>query len=549
MRTPRLLTAALLVVALAATSCVHKGSTAADHHDVPEGPPSLALVPSDTPYAIVSLKPLDPALQQKMLERGAAMFSSVGTETETTLLGSDTPALRVYGAWLAEMRGHMDAKGLTDLGMLPSARILVYGVSLYPVVRWEIADPVKLHDMILRILARAKVEAPEQHAGAQAYWQIDFDGHSVAIAIVGKELVAGLVPSHLLADFLPYLFGTSKPARSLAAAGTLRQIALAHGLDGSAVGFVDLAAVSGLLLGEVKGPLPVPMHEGQSALSPACVKDVHRLIGYAPRFVIGTEKLTATELQVAISLETIPAISGALAALSHPIAGLELLPPGPPLATIGVGVNVGDAIATLRRGAQAITAAPFGCPELADLNQAATDLEHKLATPLPGAVLGLSGAVVTLDDLDLNAQPVKFAGGALLVGSSAADLLRQGLALIAPGQKLNDDGKPMAVSLKGHGIPGVEEAYVAARGDKAAAALGPRASAQVVSLLGAAAPAHAPLFVLGMDLGRLMKLVPTMADEGNKVTAAFAQYYGFATYAIDADREHGITLRVFMQMK
>ena len=553
MRMPRLIHATFVLLALlAGASCVHSGSTTGDHRDLPAGPPALALVPADTPYAFAMLAPMDAGLQEKLFARAARMLDKNDAQIRAALGDKSVAAGRLLGAWLDEVHGNLSPAGMVKLGLNPNGRMVAYGVSFFPVLRVDIGDPAVLHATVLRVLTKAQIQVEEKHAGAQAYWQIDDDKVSIVIAIVGHELVFSLATTAGLGDLLPHVFGQVKPKQSLADTGVLRQLASAHHYDGGVVGFVDFDAMARLVFGETPSPVALPFLSEAGAMSAPCKKEIHRLIGYAPRLIFGTEKMTATETVFSLTLATVPAISHALAGLSRPIAGLSLQPgDAPPLAVFGIGLNVGDGVTVLRRSAAAVLAEPFECPELTALNDAARDLDQQLAHALPPMVTSLNGIVVTLDELDLKASPPKVSGGALLVGEGAGDLLRQGLAFLAPGQAngLAADGRPVALSLASHGIPGVDQAYVGLKADRAAMAVGTAASQRVVSLLGASAPAHAPLMVLAIDLARLMKIVPEMAGKMADSPFASGDDLGFAAYGIEADGELGVTLRVSQQTK
>jgi hypothetical protein len=553
MRMPRLAHATFVLLALLASAgCVHSGSTTTDSHQLPAGPPGLALVPADTPYALAMLSSMDAGLQEKMFARAARMLEKGDAQIRATLAKEDAEAARLFGAWLDELHGNFSAAGMAKLGMNPNGRIVIYGISLFPVLRLDVGDPEVLRATIERVLTKAQVKLSERHAGAQAYWLIADDKLSTVIAIVGHELVFTFAPSAAIGDLLPYAFGQVKPKQSLADTGTLLQLAKAHHYDAGLVGFVDFEAVAKLLLGETPSAIPLPFLAETSAFSAPCKREIHRLIGYAPRLVFGSEKLTATESIFGMTLETLPAIGHALAGLSRPIAGLSMQPgAAPPLAVFGIGLNVGEGIQVLRRGAAAVLAEPFQCPELTDLNDAAHELDTEFATALPPMVTSLNGIVVTLDELDLKASPPKVSGGALLVGEGAGDLLRQGLAFLAPAQAngLAADGRPVALSLASHGIPGVDQAYVGLKADRAAVAVGTAASQRVVALLGASAPAHAPLLVVSMNLARLLKLVPDLAGKMADMPFGAIDDYGFASYGIEADGELGITFRMYQQTK
>ena len=545
----------LLLALVLVAGCAH-GRGRGDGKGAAAGPASLALVPADTPYAMAMLEPFDRVLAEKfMAMAGSSLDKTLAQLKEVGGPLKDSPGLtRLLVAVLEELRGNVSFAGAQKLGFNPSGRMVIYGLGIYPVFRVEIADARTLRATIDRVLARAEVQLPEHRLGEQAYWRIDADGPSVVLALVGGELVAGVFPSALVADALPYLFGHKKPARSLRDTGVLAEIARTHGLDPRFVGYGDLRATAALFLGGQPGALPLPPEvAGELAGLPAsCKQEAARLVALAPRLVFGYDRLDERLISMRMTLETAAEVSQAVAALSRPAPGLALLPEGPPLAAFGAGIDANAAIALARRAALAVIRQPFECPAFSGLNEAAHEVEQGLAQALPPYVTGVSGVMVTLDELDIESRPIRVRGSAVLVGSGVGELVRLAIGLISSGQSvpLSADGRPVALPLTALGVPGLDQAYLGLKGERAAIAVGKGASERVVALLGAKAPERAPLIMFGMHFARLAEVSRAFADEVSDETfMGGLNQYGFAGYGLEADARKGITFVVQMQLE
>src|SRR5262249_39605907 len=109
------------------------------------GPAVLAQVPADSPYVVGLLEPPSEALRAKMVwsidRRVVEALRATSDIPLDERLRLDPPARAVL-AILDELRGD-PTKWWDNLGFAHDGRWVVYGLSVWPVVRVEVADPAK----------------------------------------------------------------------------------------------------------------------------------------------------------------------------------------------------------------------------------------------------------------------------------------------------------------------------------------------------------------------------------------------------------------------
>src|SRR5438270_13405141 len=107
--------------------------------------PMLASVPSDTPYAFATFKPIPP----EYIHKWSAMIGPMMTKLRSAP-GADADAFRA----LADEIGTFDMKRFEELGFSAKARAVIYGIGVYPVARIEIANGDKVFDFVQRMAKR-----------------------------------------------------------------------------------------------------------------------------------------------------------------------------------------------------------------------------------------------------------------------------------------------------------------------------------------------------------------------------------------------------------
>jgi hypothetical protein len=505
--------AALAFVLVAACHTGKGASGPSGGHTV--GPPSLAFVPADTPYALVGLESPSDAVMNRMLapardtmKQSVAQLDALGPDVDRSKL----PVVARVGVALAdELKGKDLDHWFEALGFDPHGRVVIYGLSLWPVMRLEIKDAARVHEVASKLIAAADLPTEEKAVGGQKYWLITIDGGmSAVVAVLDHEIVGALLPADAVDGTLPLVLGQKKPAHSLADAGTLQAIARQHGFSNLLVGFVDVNAVDGILAGRADGPndaLASPLRAALGPVSPACRDDRARLIAFAPRVAIGYRRLDEQGFDVALVLETPPGVAKALDRVRAAVPDVAMPAPGNPLLALGLAANVDQLLPLVRDVAGLIKMHPFSCPSLADLNDAANGVYAALGQPLPPFLQGLKGFALVIDDMTVS--PPSGSGHLLIVGDHVTDLVPMLLGNLPgmAGVQVKADGLPVALPVASFGVPGLDSAHIAMRADRVALAVGAGSAARAVDVLAAPAPARSPLFMYAMDAERFNQRV------------------------------------------
>jgi hypothetical protein len=133
-------------------------------------------------------------------------------------------------------------------------------------------------------------------------------------------------------------------------------------------------------------------------LDPVCVSEINGLIAKAPRMTGGTTELSTTTIALRYDLELDLSLAEKLATLvaKVPVASNRQ----DKVFSAALGLRVGRIRDFAVEQASAITAAPFQCKQLKDLNIQAQAMLDALNQPMPPFVNNLKGFRVSLDEVD-----------------------------------------------------------------------------------------------------------------------------------------------------
>ncbi|MCE5234299.1 MAG: hypothetical protein ABFC67_00930 [Mizugakiibacter sp.] len=507
-----------VALALALAGCKHRD---------PNAP--LAFVPADTPYVFANADPLPEAVlqayEQHMPTLWKAQFGGFG-QLADALREKDPDTARALDAVGAEI-GNLDTpQKWRQAGVDTRGHYAFYGVGLAPVARVELADAAAFRALVGRIEQRMGRKLAVGTLDGQSYWQLGGDSHlRVLLAIErDKQLVATLVPAQLDAPTLREVLGLQRPAKSLADAGTLEDLADARGYKPNGAGYVDTAR----LLARLGDPRDVltrayaqALGLGAPSADPACPAEFASVAAKAPRLSMGYAEISAQRIDQRIDADLAPPLVAALQKLRQPVPGMG--------STTSDGlVDIALALPMLKlrefwiAQADAVAAQPFRCPTLQPLNAGFAALRQgldRLAVPPLANVLGLR---LTLARLDLGgatpapaalapATPMPQFGARLLVASDNPAGLFGMAKMAVPGLRdfrLAADGKPVA--LPSGGVPGANGPLYAAM-DAHALALGNGvdAMAALPAYLGAPGGDGAALVRMSFD-GRFYSALATL---------------------------------------
>lgn len=526
----------VVVVALACVSCGGKSPGPGGPASGPWSAPAiLAQIPADTPYVIAALEQVDDKTRQHLLD---GVNSSVAQLLKTVdKLREGDPAtlepwMRAVLVVADELRGKPPNNWMGELGFHPRGRFAFYGLSVWPVLRIEIANQTKLKSVVERSLQAAGIQLRQGTLDGRNYWVAGTDKIALIAAVLESEAVVAIVPTTTISTALPLVLGTQRPAQSLATTRTIPELQARYRFLGYLLGLFDLRGTVDIVSGRRTGPLDAALHAMTGPVPPACGSDLARLAGVTPRMVFGYHQLDSKGFDGMVVIETAPSVVQAMTKLRSAAPEVTARPAGKPLFSMGVAASPTGFHSWLSGIAKDLRDRPFTCEWLSDLNEAADDLGRVLAEPMPPIVDGLRGFAVTVDNGTI--LPPTVEGHAVVAGDKIADLVW--MATRAPQLseiKLKPDGQPVALPLsKLIGVP--LTGHAALTGDRLVVAAGKASAQRATAHLSTPIPPRSPLFTMTFDVQKLQELLAvTGANEGME-SLAYLGYVGMSLDVIDA---------------
>jgi hypothetical protein len=449
----------------------------------------LAFAPADTPYAYANLEPVPAAVTEQIARPMTTYWPKLMALYETALSDArpamDERTRRIVEALFDEVKTHGDWDKLRAIGLKPDARLAVYGIGFVPVVRLELGDPAAFRAEIARIEQRAGAKLPLARTGDLEYWQVGSDNLAAAIAIEGNHLVVTALPPKAGDALRRALLGLTRPARNLAEAGTLQELAKKNGFSPYGAGFVDFVRmverVSKPLAGtdaEFAQALGLPAH----ATDAVCAREYLAIAQRAPRLTIGAEEFTGQRIRVRTELELEPALAAEFAAAIGAAPGSGDAQPG------AFDLAVATPLLKLKdfwlAQTAAIAAKPYQCADLHGLNESAAAAAARIDVTVPPPFSDLRGARLSVDRFEAGkatgSPPVVSSRLLIATENPVAALAMAQLALPALQKlKVAADGKPVELPVEAlpPGTPRIaiamsDKAIALATGDGEAATLG-----------------------------------------------------------------------------
>jgi hypothetical protein len=473
-------------------------------------------IPANTPYVMVSYQPIPPAVYERARVYVEPALVKLREEIDRVLPASDQdlaalpPDERVVAALGFELKGAMTWPTLTEF--FTHTKFAIYGLGVFPVLRAELRDGALLRALIERVEARAHVRAPRATLAGTEYRMFDLsDDAKVVFAVMGNQLVAGILPTKNTDTYLAQLLGKNRPDTNLIDAGRLKELRSKYGYRGHFLGYLDFQSMTDLLIGK-RGTQREEMGLSASALSSECQHEIAGLVALMPRMVMGYEELLPERSVGSVVLELAPPLAAALGSVVAPVKGLYSRPEGRPLASFGLGFDLQKAVSVAKETAHRIRKHPYRCDVLSSLNEGAESLLSASTAPL--AMVGrLLGAQATLDDIIPRQD-----GGFELKGLVAIEheapsmllgILQMGLD-ISDGD-VKDDGVPVPMSLPAaHASPYLAEPLMALQGTTLVVSAGKGMAGQVSALLASPPEAQPPLLAVAIHSARFYELGETL---------------------------------------
>ena len=519
---------ALGVAGILLAACGHKDK------DAP-----LAFVPADTPYVAANLDVLDDDTRAALFAQANAQLPAQVAQMKSAadeLKATDPDTANLLRAFASEFDGKTVEQFAQNAGLNVKGYSAFYGLGLAPVARFQLTDPAAFDAFVGRLetaygkkLDTAKLGdvSYRRHVSATA-------GTEVILAVVGKQAVAALLPSDASDGLLRQVLGLDRPAKSLQDDGRLAKLAKAKGYGKQAVGLVDLSHLLPLIASG-KDPLFQAMFKAhaqaesaktgepvanQMQIPASCETDAARIAARVPALSFGYTRLDAKHQDMRLDVAMASDITQAFAGLKVALPGLGTDASAP--FDMSLALPVTDLRAFWTAQADAVTAKPFSCPALADLNEGFAKLGpamQKAAIPPFGDLLGLRIALDSLNAGNGQGMP-SFTGRIVLGTSNPSGLLAMG-QMMTPALaqlKITADGKPVALPADLTKMIG--QPVWAAMGEKALAlAIGPGEDAKFADTLKEPAGDAGRMMRLHLDGAMYQNWIQLMMDKADSLAA------------------------------
>ena len=465
------------------------------------GPEILASVPADTPYLFGVIEPAPAPLRDRL-------FTQTGAQVQAYLkkaASSEGKSAVLAAALYQEIEGVDPAHVIDALGGARDGRFVVYGLSIWPVMRLEIKDDVRVRQLIGRLIQAAGSELQPRSVGRAMLYTLAAGKMTIVFGVVGHQLVGAFVPTDSLDRTLPAIIGTDLPAHSLRDAPLVPELLARHRFVPQLLAYADTRRVVDILSGHGKGTNDALASSFANLIPQACQDDAARMTAALPRIALGYRRLDEHGFDMALALEVPSAVGKDLAKLRATMPALPAAPPA--LFAIGAAADVDATIGWLRGVAHQLQSHPFQCPALGELNHAVDTVTGKIDQSMPPMLQGLRGFEIVVDDFTI--LPPSGSGELLVEGTHVADTVQQ---LVAKQPQIafavTPDGHPIPLPLAKMGVPPtISSAHFALRPTRAAIAVGDR-SADRASALVSAPGVRAPFLTVAYDLPKLRERFP-----------------------------------------
>lgn len=463
------------------------------------GVESLTQIPAETPYVLVSL-------DSKIKSPWMPSMTDVYEVLEEVGHDDETPGARFVRRLLAELKDGNRFRTAKELGFSDDGRFVLYGLSLWPVLRISVDDAGKLRALAERVLAGADPRLQQRRLDGVPYWIGSFGEIAIVAAVLDHELVLAVLPSAQVDRVLPIVIGTERPAKTLAAEKVIDKQAARYGFLRTWFGYADSARVLDLLAGggseleRALGALWLRSSVGSAML--ACKTDFGRVARAVPRIVLGYRRIDESVVDGALVIEA-PELGRSLASIRGEVPAI-VGERERPLFSMSIAADSTKLAGWAQHLAAGLRANPLRCPGLAKLDEAIRSMAAALAQ-LPSMARGLRGAAVVVDDVVLETE--SGTGTAIVVADQVSALVSS-LWAMPPlaGSTPPVFGLPTALPLQQLGFTNFSSAHVALSSNRLAIAVGPDSRTRVGRTLAARTAKRIPLVQGGFDIVRADEL-------------------------------------------
>lgn len=532
----------------------------------------LQYIPADSPYVVAAAEPLPEDVRDAIVEKvrpvmeAYANMASVAISEHAAEGDADESTRRTSQELVAEFTRLLTPEGLESAGIDRHSTAALYGNGLWPVLRVSLSDDALMEGTLSRLEEKIGAKMPTATVDGHTYRIAGGeDDATIVIAVVDGYLVAGLAPAEPEEDLLRSMLGLDLPARDIAAAGVLAQLAGKYGYTSYGIGFLDVGRLTDMVLDGQTGLPSSLLDEARidtASISDVCREEARSLARVVPRIVTGYTEVTADRMVSNSVIELRSDIAAGLSTIPAPVPGLGQKGRGG-LITLGMSLNPQAARDFYAARLDALEADPYECEWFADLQNSVERGRAALQQPLPPVVYSFRGFVAVIENIsgmDLGAgQPPTDIDMRLLVATDNAEALVAMGAMFSPeiaALELKPDSRPVRLTVPPIAAP-VESAWVAMSDKALALSIGEGGEAQLPGMLAAPAPEPAPFMGVDIDAGAYYGFIADVTtqaasagDEGEDRSPEFQEAFsrtmnslGVAIDRITLDvrfSEHGI---------
>jgi hypothetical protein len=285
-------------------------------------------------------------------------------------------------------------------------------MGVFPVMRIGLSDAEALRATIQRVLANAKINAPELEHQGISYWRLS-DGDTadepvgMYVSIFADHLAMSIFPPVAETQLLPAFLGLEMPGDSNAAT-RLAELNAKHGYTSYGSGILDLDRLVEEFISPDTIIARVMATSGAfdpAEIAPECKTEIRGIVSNSPRMTAGIRELTTSAIAVQYRVETKTTLAQQLAGLvtAIPVAN----PLSDRILEFSFGMRFGAVRDFLREKAVAVMESPYQCEHLKSINENAAEAFTQLNQPMPPLVNNFGGLRLSLSEItESNSMPV-----------------------------------------------------------------------------------------------------------------------------------------------
>lgn len=515
-------TIAVFVVSLIA--CSIAGAAANNSADL------LKYIPADTPYVIVSTKPLPSALADKfepavdeVLQAYQRILRHVMAEQLVKMSTEEGGAedAEQFRGLMEEVLGLMSLDGIRGAGIERESAFAFYGNGLMPVLRLELSDSDLFDAAVSRIEEKAGEALQVGEAKGTSYKYVSVEKINLIIATLDEQVVITAVPASFDEGQVALALGAKLPRKTLKKSKTLRAIAREYGFSGYLTGYVDTQRLAGIFTGVTTAQddeFFAAIGDRPEDVTAVCAAEIMGLAGIAPRIVFGYSNVSSGQVESAMIIELREDIAKGLATIPAAVPGLGIDSGG--FMSLGFGLNPMALRNFYEARLDAIEADPYECDQFADLQAGAAKGREALDTPLPPVVYSFRGIVANIADIEgldfSGSKAPESINASILVAVENAESLLMMAAMMDPqiaALNLLPDGKPVKLELT-QLADFAGDAFAALSTDALSISVGEAAQAKSAYMLVADSIEPAPFMSMHMDAARYYSMIGEAMSQG-----------------------------------